>query len=447
MDCSCLLCKRTSVADICDSCKKQTSTCTIWLNKAGRPKKVGFHKDVGEWVATKTTKHSQSVEDVRLQAILSPWEHANRDDRPLGEWDGVYEGFVPSLLLSLYFQVTKDERFLSSLATIEDKFTEYAKQANLIVGTDSDCKQVHPFRIKIWNKLFSENGMDLTAVIKESFDRHKVDVIFDDDIFQCSIKFCSGFLTLENGSAPARSAKYMGTFWPGKFAEKILKDCLPEFLENLDIMKKRNPRHLEGFNQTPVTQQRRAPKRKLVAKQENKKNLEAVAFVDIENNIDNIGNLSPDFLLGSLNSQESPDRARRQTSSLVVVASPTTRSRSKLEAFGSPVATTVSRQQQGIYYEVQTFGDILRYLGFYPGAQSPIDPMFRFKDEQSQKNYFEICRCLETDIPSAHFQAKMWGILFIRNPDPVFKGWYEARKDIPQLDMFNQYIGEFLTVV
>lgn len=498
-------CDVVSAIAVCNECETQATSCRTWLTKTGRPKKHGFHKDVGEWVTLRATRFSQSSDDVRLQALLEPWNHFGRSsDRPEGDWYGVYAGFIPSLVLSLYFQVKEDEKFLRSLTDVEAAFSEYAK-VNIFKDDPSDevvtdnLVFIHPFRIDIWSRLFSMNGLDLTDILEKSFEEHRVPhVAFSDVVQRCSMRFCEEIFRRHGGKPagyiPASSAKYIGTFWPGGYVENILKESLSDFVQRLEDIKGKNPVHLEGFKQTPNSHTRSAQKRKPTKRRrvfDGTDDRGGFLLDDIPN--DTID----DTILGSLNSQGSPFNLQSALRTLPDNHTTITSTRVKREpheqqqhilgvdgfrdqpptrttgAFESPsrehitngvqprspnMATPQSinpatEQQSGppalSSSTVRNFSDLLERLGFF--AWGSLKPRLRFVSDSVQYSFVERHRALlrrEEPVRSGSLgdqvQVVLWKCMM---GDQDIRTWYDTKKGLEQEEIYEQLIERFCVPV
>lgn len=209
---------------LCRGCENATEQMKKWLCPRGAPPK-SCDPDINEWVIVGNIPEDNGfrlahVDNVQPLLFIDPWVVLNKK-RPssLETEDGVYQGYLGSLLISLHFQNQNDPDFMITMKNAEDLFSRS------VFSSDDYTAVYNPFRFEIWNRFFEG---DLKIKLEKIFP---LNLKLSYETFkESSNRFCD-LISKRIGTKDnpdknqKRIAKYLGSIW----TLNSIRSMLPNF--------------------------------------------------------------------------------------------------------------------------------------------------------------------------------------------------------------------------
>ncbi len=132
-----------------------------WLCPRGRPSGL-YDPDLVEWPISEADPNYPNSSVVATlsrdtsRRFVDPWVVFRKAKLPktLKKNEGIYKGYIASLLVCLYVQSVDDQDFKRTMQRAEDLFCDSKFSEN---GEKSNTRAVNPFRFEIWDDLFDSN--------------------------------------------------------------------------------------------------------------------------------------------------------------------------------------------------------------------------------------------------------------------------------------------------
>lgn len=168
---NCLVCNRAAFPKACDDhyreqvlcpgCENEVQEMQKWLCPRGRPSGL-YDPDLVEWPISEADPNYPNSSVVATltrdtsRRFVDPWVVFRKAKLPetLKKNEGIYKGYIASLLVCLYFQSVDDQDFKNTMQKAEDLFCDRKFSEN------GGTRVVNPFRFEIWDQFFDSNLKD-----------------------------------------------------------------------------------------------------------------------------------------------------------------------------------------------------------------------------------------------------------------------------------------------
>lgn len=146
---------------LCQGCENEVQEMVKWLCPRGRPSGL-YDPDLVEWPINEADPNDPNSSVVATlnrdtsRRFVDPWVVFRKAKLPetLQKNEGIYKGYIASLLVCLYFQIMDDQDFRKIMQRAEDLFCDSKFSEN---GETSNTRVVNPFRFEIWDQFFDSN--------------------------------------------------------------------------------------------------------------------------------------------------------------------------------------------------------------------------------------------------------------------------------------------------
>lgn len=146
---------------LCQGCENEVQEMRAWLCPRGRPSNL-YDPDLVEWPINEADRRYPNASVVATlsrdtsRRFVDSWVVFKRPfpKTTLQANEGIYKGYIASLLVCLYFQSIDDQNFKKTMQKAEDLFCDSKFSEN---GEKSNTRAVNPFRFEIWDEFFDSN--------------------------------------------------------------------------------------------------------------------------------------------------------------------------------------------------------------------------------------------------------------------------------------------------